>query len=137
MIKNIIFAIIVSIVSLISIKCEDNISSQNGHQNQNIDTSNIKYLDSAMSISIIVAVTEWDKATHSGKPSVGASVHFVNSDTTVITDSTGCANAFFAVDSIPFEYSYEITKEGFKKCYYSSWEKNANIRSDMIINKIQ
>ena len=69
-------------------------SSHNGPLNPPpIDTTDVKALDSVTQVSISVLVWEWDKSTLKMSSSVGASVYFFNADITVITDSTGYANA--------------------------------------------
>ena len=100
-----------------------------------IDTTDVKALDSATQVSISVLVWEWDKSTLKMSSSVGASVYFFNVDTTVITDSTGYVNAIFEVDSIPFSYGYEVTKDGFTKRTYTNWEESFRIVDRLTIYK--
>ena len=102
-----------------------------------IDTTDVKALDSVTQVSISVLVREWDKSVGKGQLSVGASVYFNNADTTVITDSTGYANAIFKVDSIPYKYDYEVTKEGFEKRTYTNWEEDFRIVTSIFIDKEQ
>lgn len=100
-----------------------------------IDTTGVKVLDSVTQVSISVLVREWDKNILKLKSSTGASVYFFNTDTTLITDSTGYVNTVFSVDSTPFRYGYEVTKDGFEKWTYNNWEENFRIVDEVILLK--
>ena len=109
-------------------------ASHNGPTNYTpFDTTAVKHLDTAALVNIRVFVEQYDKQTTSLQPSVKASVHFINSDTIILTDSTGYARATFAIDSIPFKYSYEVNKDGYRKRSYNGWDKEVVIFDEIIL----
>ena len=112
-------------------------SSHNGPDNYNpIDTTSVLHLDTVAIISISVLVREWDKKTATSQLSQGAAVKFTNNGLVILTDSTGYARTTFSVDSIPFRYGFEVTKDGYSHDSYNGWEEKKVILDKSIIDKI-
>lgn len=111
------------------------ISSHNTPYTNPADTMTVIHLDTLANISISVLVREYDQNTQSQQLSYDASVHFYNADTTINTDSTGYAHLVFGVDSMPFSYGYEVTKEGYTKRTYNKKETNNRIIDKITIYK--
>lgn len=133
--KRIIPLILSLLASLACMGSLCDISSHNGPQNINpIDTMQVQHFDTLANVSITVMVREYDKSIQKAVPTSGANVHFINSDTSVITDSTGNASAYFKTDSLPFQYKYEVTKNGFEKYYYKGKGSNLRINDNVLLH---
>lgn len=112
-------------------------SSHNGPQNNNnIDTTTVKHLDTTAKVSISVLVWEYDKNTQTQQKSIGASVYFNFVDTTIYTDSSGYAQLVFGVNTMPFKYGYIINKDSFQKRTYSNWKNDLKIIENVTLYKV-
>ena len=122
-----IVSLLVASAGLMAVMCD--YGSHNGPTNPTtpLDTTEITYLDSILKVTITFNVFEWDSTIPQWIPLMGASIHIINSDTTVLTDSAGYAAAFFTVDSTPYQYSFEVTKNGFEKRLVKNWAEGDSI----------
>lgn len=123
---KIIYVTGIILISLFSLAVDCGYGPRN-RTNDSIDTTDVEYLDSLLEVTISFNIRGWDKTERNRLLIEGAIITSYNTDTTVLTDSAGEATVTFFVDSVPFEYGFMVSKEGYGTKERQKWSEKAYI----------
>jgi hypothetical protein len=126
--------LLLSMLACMGLLCD--MSSHNGPiNNDSVDTTTIQHLTSPVTINISVLVRELDSTGQELISSKNTTINFFSTGEKNITDVTGYVKTSFNTDTMPFKYSYEVVKNGYKKVVYTAWENKTTISNKITIYK--